>query len=124
MLLFIGLVFSIGLTPLEKFLPTPLAVNFKVITLRGTSGGIHLRAQTLEEHQNTLFRHLKNGFFSRNLGKICIKMRIFRKNTVKLPQRPGAPPQAPVGLRRLRTPPPTPRVVTPNYCYRFVEVRF
>jgi len=30
---------------------------------------MRLRAQALETHQHTLFRHFKNEFFSRNLGQ-------------------------------------------------------
>jgi len=43
-----------------------------VITFSGASGGsggMHPEVQALEAHQHTLFRHLKNEFFSRNLGQ-------------------------------------------------------
>jgi len=51
--------------------------NFKVIMLsgaatageRGASGGMRSGVQALKTHQHTLFRHLKNEFFSRNLGQ-------------------------------------------------------
>jgi len=33
------------------------------------SGGMLSRVQALEAHQHILFKHLKNEFFSRNLGK-------------------------------------------------------
>jgi len=33
-----------------------------------TSGGMRPGMQALEGHQYTLFKHLKNDFFSRNLG--------------------------------------------------------
>jgi len=41
------------------------------------SGGIRPGVQTLEAHQHTLFIHLKNVFFSRNLGQNMPKNRIF-----------------------------------------------
>jgi len=44
-----------------------------VITLRGTvmgaSRGMHVGTRALETHQYTLFRHLNNEFFTKNLGQ-------------------------------------------------------
>jgi len=34
----------------------------------GASGGMHPGVQALEVHQHTLFKHLKDEFFNRNLG--------------------------------------------------------
>jgi len=55
--------------------------NFKVITLSGAAGGGKWgqapRGAGLGGASNTLFRHLKNEFFSRNLGQNMSKMRIF-----------------------------------------------
>jgi len=51
-----------------------------VITLssvQGESGGTRPEEQALETHQDTLFRHLKNAFLSRNLGQNMLKMSIF-----------------------------------------------
>jgi len=57
---------------------------------------MHLEAQALEAHQHTLFRHLKNEFFSRNLRQYMPKNAYFlEKIAVKLPQRRGAPPPNP-----------------------------
>jgi len=55
-----------------------------VITLsgaasRGASGRMRPGAQALEEHQHTLFRHLKNEFFSKNLGQNMPKNAYFLK---------------------------------------------
>jgi len=61
MMLFFGLVFSIG--PSWKFFcrrPWQNVLEFQVITLRGTrrgaSGGMRLGAKALEAHQHTLFK--------------------------------------------------------------------
>jgi len=35
----------------------------------GGSGSMRPEVQALESHQHTLFRHLKNEYFSRNLGQ-------------------------------------------------------
>jgi len=51
--------------------------NLKVITLSGAaSGGMRpgVQVQVLEAHQHTLFRHLKNEFFSRNLGQNILRI--------------------------------------------------
>jgi len=91
--------------------------NFKVITLRGTgrgaSGGMHLGALALDAHQHTLFRHLKSEFFSRNLSQNMPKNRYFLEKGCKIAAEPGG--SALDGLRRLGTPPPDSRVVTPIY---------
>jgi len=56
---------------------------------------MRLRVQALEAHQRTLFRHLKNEFFSRNLGQNMPKNEYFEKKAVKSPQRPEALPPNP-----------------------------
>jgi len=57
---------------------------------RGASGEMRPGAQGLEAHQHTLFRHLKNKFFRRNLGQNMPKNAYFlEKKAVKLPQRRG-----------------------------------
>jgi len=60
------------------------------------------------------FTHLKNEFFSRNLGHMP-KNEYFLEKSCKVTAAQGAPPQIPVGLRRLGTPPLTPRVITVTY---------
>jgi len=51
-----------------------------VITLSsvaGASGGTRPGEQALEAHQHTLFRHLKNAFFSQNLDQNMLKKEYF-----------------------------------------------
>jgi len=49
--------------------------------------------KALEAHQHTLFRHLKNAFFSRNLGQNMLKNVYFLKKAVKSQQRQELRPQ-------------------------------
>jgi len=58
--------------------------NFKVISdhaqwrsRAGVSGGMRPGVQALEAPQHTLFRHLKNEIFSRNLGQNMSKNAYF-----------------------------------------------
>jgi len=55
--------------------------NFKAITLSGAARveqvGACAPGVGLKAHQHTLFKHLKNEFFSRNLVQNLPKMRIF-----------------------------------------------
>jgi len=49
-----------------------------VFTLSGAeSGRMHPGAQALEAHQRILLKHLKNEFFSRNLGQNMPKIPYF-----------------------------------------------
>jgi len=43
----------------------------------GASEAMHPGVQALEAHQHTLFRHLKNEFFSRNLSQNMRKTAYF-----------------------------------------------
>jgi len=74
-----------------------------VITFRsvvGESGGTRLGEKALEAHQHTLFRYLKNAFFSRNVGQNMLKNAyFFGKKAVKSPQRQEDP------LQNIRWPP-------------------
>jgi len=65
----------------------------------GASGGMRSEVQALEAHQHTLFRHLKNEFFSRNLGQnMPENAYFFRKKVVKSPQCRGLHLQTPALL--------------------------
>jgi len=78
-------------------------------------------AQALKAHQLTLFKHLKHEFFSRNLGQNMPKNAYFlKKKSVKLPQRPGAPPPNPRWSPALKISPPDPRVVTPMHLLIYI----
>jgi len=60
-----------------------------VITLSGAaegraSGGMRPGVQALEAPQHTLFRHLKNKFFSRNLSQNMSKNTYFLKKDCKI----------------------------------------
>jgi len=74
-------------------------------------------AQALEAHQHTLFRHLKNEFFSKNLGQNMPKNAHFfrKKKAANRRSDRGLCPCTLVRLRRLETPLPDLRVVTPTY---------
>jgi len=45
--------------------------------------------QALEAHQHTLFRHLKNEFFSENLGQNMPKNAYFLEKNCKIAAAPG-----------------------------------
>jgi len=79
------------------------------------SGGTHPGALTLGAHQHTFCSHYKNAFLSRNLAKICLKMRIFAKKIYKncCSVRKSAP-----------EPLPHPLAANPAYSYNFVEFTF
>jgi len=65
------------------------------------------------DHVNRL---LIKKFFSRNIGKICLKMyNFFFKKAVKSPQRPGAPPLNPRQPPAAEDSAPDPCVVTSTY---------
>jgi len=48
------------------------------------------RSASLGDASTHFFRHLKNEFFSRNLGQNSLKMRIFRKKRLKIAIAPGS----------------------------------
>jgi len=75
------------------------------------SGGTRLREKALEEHQHTLFRHLKNVFFSRNLGQNMLKNAYFFEKGVKLPQRHGSAPKTPLASSGWGLRPKTPELL-------------
>jgi len=93
--------------------------NFRVITLSSVVGGkwgTRPEEKALEAHQFTLFRHLKNVFFSRNLGQNILKNAYFLEKSCKIAAASGdPPPKIPAGLQRLRTSSSDPRVVTLTY---------
>jgi len=62
-------------------------------SVAGSSGGTRLEEQALEVHQHTLFKHLKNVFFSRNLCQNILKNACFWKKALKSLQRQGIRPQ-------------------------------
>jgi len=97
-----------------------------VVRQGSASGDVLPGVLALEAHQHT-YQYpdiLKTSFQQKFKPKYVSKCIFFWKKAVKLPQRPGLRPRTPVGLRRLGTPPPDPRVVTLTYWYRFVEARF
>jgi len=90
-----------------------------VITLRGTrkrasSGGMHFGAKALETHQHTLFRHLKNEFFSRNLGQNMSKNAYFLVKGCKIAAAPGGlAPEPPLASGDWGLRPQTPTLLLP-----------
>jgi len=77
---------------------------------------MRLGEKALKAHQHTLFRHLKNAFFSKNLGQNMLKNEHFLKSC-KITAASGDPPQKiPLAsMQQLGTPPPDPRVITLTY---------
>jgi len=75
--------------------------------------------QALEAHQRTLFGHLKNEFFSRNLGQNDVRRHLYvlekRTKDFKIAAAPiGVPFPNPIRLWRLETPLPDSHIVTPT----------
>jgi len=87
-----------------------------VITLSSVAGGKRPGKQALEAHQHTLFRHLKNALFSRNLGKNMLKNAYFFLKSCKITAAlRDLPPKIPAGLQRLGTLPQDLRVIILTY---------